>query len=98
MRAKDLKRGMMVLISNDLSITSRRCTSGKAMENMRNKVYKVRTVGTTSNIAQIYDNIGNTWTFAVEDLSPAKLPYQELKTNDLATGKPELFNPEQLIL
>lgn len=95
MRMESLKKGMKVLISNDLSITNRRCGANDEMMAMRNKTYIISGVGL--NIINICDEYRNSWSFAIEDLLPTELPYQELKTNDLANIKSELFNPKELI-
>ncbi len=98
MNKKDIFPGMKVRISDDLSITHKRCTANSSMRRMRNKVYTVKKIS-SRDLVHIYNNISTTsyWSFAIEDLLPVELPYQELKTTNLANIKPELFNPEEII-
>lgn len=97
MKRENVTPGMKVRISDNLDITSRRCTANGSMMKMKNKVYKVKKIS-GRNIVHIYNNNGRGyWAFAIEDISPAELPYQQLKTKNLANIKSEFFNPEYLI-
>lgn len=96
MNVNNMKNGMMVRISYNLDITHGRHTAISEMYDMCGKEYMVVKVQDSKTII-VRANNKCTYIFAPEDLCMAELPYQELKTIDLANIKSELFNPEQLI-
>lgn len=63
MNIKDIKPGMKVIISDDISITHLRHSSGGTMRGMRGNIYEVEYVRTSSVRV-------NGYTWAPEDLKP----------------------------
>jgi len=73
-KEQDVKKGMKVKISNDLSKTENRWSTSEEMLNMRGKIYKITNL--SGEGVHIADEYGSGWIFCCEDVEevPTKPP------------------------